>query len=338
MKRSTVSLLVSGAVLAVLILGCKGCPPEPERPNVNRPTPSVSPAVSPTPNKTASESTYRRVESNVLAGENDSLRPLTDDEWHDLLKQTQVNTDTNGEARLKLSGCMEVYLFQKSKMSSSPCSKSESAGTNANCLHGGTAVYNSDCATRVGQVISEPVNQTPNADITSTGTWFSVTYLPDQQLTIVVVLKGSVQVRPVLNAENRLLGEPVVVSEGHSNATILLRPGQEDFGQIANLRQPKSFAEMPESMKANLQPWLDRIAQHAKADGIAFDASVFTARQQGSPIDCDCNHVEAGLLTRQYYNECLKTQSALMDQYRKTGKVVGTCNSVAQGPNARPKG
>jgi hypothetical protein len=273
-----------------------------------------------------------------MAGENDPLRRLTDDEWHDLLKQTQVNTDPNGEARLKLSGCMTVYLFQTSKMSYSPCSKSESAGINANCLHGGTAVYNSDCATRIGEVIHEPVNQTPTADITSTGTWFSVTYIPDQQLTIVVVLKGSVQVRPVVNAENRSLGEPVVVSEGQSNATILLRPGQEDFGQIASLRQPKPFSEMPELVKTNLQPWLDRIAKHAKEDGIAFDPAVFTARQQGSPIDCDCGNVGGGLLAKQYYNECKKTETALIVQYGRTGKVTGTCNSVAQGPNAKPKG
>jgi PASTA domain-containing protein len=53
-------------------------------------------------------------------------------------------------------------------------------------------------------------------------------------------------------------------------------------------------------------------------------------------INCDCEHVEAGLLTNQYRDQCKKAETALIDQFKQTGTVTGKCDSVAQGPNAKP--
>jgi hypothetical protein len=267
-----------------------------------------------------------------MAGDSTPPPTLTDNEPHDLPPRTQVLTDPNGEAFLELSGCTAAYLFQKSNMTYDQCSRAERRSGNAACLQGGTAVFNSECAGRVEQII-----QTPTADITPTGTWFCVMYLPDQQLTVTLVMKGSVEVRPVIDMEGRKLGEPSVISAGQSSAVITLKPGAEDFGQIAELRRPKPASEMPDWIKEKLAPWLDRIKKHADADGVTFNRDAFTS-PQGLPIDCDCGHVEFGLLTREYRAECMKTQQALIEEYRRTGKVTGTCNSVAQGPNARPKG
>jgi hypothetical protein len=250
----------------------------------------------------------------------------------------QVSTDPNGEALLKLSGCAKVYVFQETSITYAACSKSES-GTNARCLSRGTAVFNSECAGRVKQVI-----QTPTQSLTPNGTWFSVTYLPDQQLTITVVMKGTVEIRPVINMEDRTLGDHVVVSEGQTYATVPEKAGQEDAGHLAELRRVRPASEMPDGLKDGLQPWLDRIKKHAEEDGVSFDQNAFIVQQtslssqQGRPVDCDCGHVDAGILTKQYYEVCLKRQLALIDEYRRTGKVTGTCDSIAQGPNAKPKG
>jgi hypothetical protein len=330
MRYPITSMLLCLVVFAILALGCRGCPPKPPPPNSNG---NASPESSAKPStKTPSDSTVRRVGANVMAGENAPLTLLTDDEPHDLTTGTKVNTDPQGEARLELAGCDTVYLFQLSKMSYAPCSKSDSISAGVSCLEGGTAVYNSECAGRIEQLI-----QTPTQNITPKGTWFSVTYFPDQQMTITLVMKGSVEVRPVISMENRTLGEPVVVSEGQTYATVPAKPGQEDFGHIADLREVRSAADLPAELKMQLSPWADRIQKHAKEDGVAFDKSVFS-NQSGWPIDCDCGHVQAGLLTKQYYEACLKRQLELIDQYRRNGTVTGTCDGVAQGPDAKPKG
>lgn len=330
MKRSTKSFLTGLFVFAVVALGCRSCPP-PTPPNNNGGS-SPGPTTSPTATMSQSNATVRRVDSNVMAGESAPLPLLTDNNPHDLVPRARVSTDANGEARLELAGCDIVYLFQLSKITYATCSKSESISGSVNCLEGGTAVYNSECAGRIEQII-----QTPTAEIVPKGTWFCVTYVPERQLTVTWVMKGTVEVRPVMDMERRELGEPILISAGQSSAVITLRPGAEDFGQIAELRRAKPASEMPDWVKETLAPWLDRIKKHADADGVTFDRNAFSSKQ-GWPIDCDCGHVEAGILTKQYYDECLKTQLALIDQYRKTGVVSGACNPVAQGPNAKPKG
>jgi hypothetical protein len=256
-----------------------------------------------------------------MAGENDPLPMLTDDNWHDLLSQTQVSTDTNGEARLRLSGCMTVYLFQTSKMVYAPCSKSESAGANANCLKGGTAVYNSECAGRIEQLI-----QTPTADISPRGTWITVAFLEDKQLTITVVMKGSAEVRPVIDMGTRSLGEPTTINEGqYSMTTTDQQANRQDF-EIAKLRQPKSLGEMPTELRTYLKPWMDRIQKHATQDELPRQSYAFTA-----DIDCDCAQLEFGSRL-----PCVRGEAQMWKRFYETGDM-GKCDPETSGPNARPK-
>lgn len=54
-------------------------------------------------------------------------------------------------------------------------------------------------------------------------------------------------------------------------------------------------------------------------------------------IDCDCDSVEFGLLTKQYRLECRKTETELIRLCKETGKVQGKCHSTASGPKAWPQ-
>jgi len=324
MRRPATSLLVCLFVFAILVLGCRGCSPPPKRPPNNNGGPS--PGATPTDSKLPSDSSVKRVAANVMAGDGEPLPLLNDDDLHTLLASTQVNTDDNGEARLKLSGCMTVYLFQTSKLTYAPCSKSESMGGSANCLKGGTAVYNSECAGRIEQMI-----QTPTAQVVPRGTWLTVTYLPDQQLTITVVFEGSAEVRPVTDIESRTLGEPITISEGQFSLTMPDQRANQQNYDPANLRQPKKLGEEPAQLNKYLKPWLDRIRKHAEEDKMPRQSYAFTA-----DIDCDCEHVEFGLLTKEYRLQCIRAEAAAWARYYETGEL-GKCDSVAQGPNARPK-
>lgn len=325
MKDPKLSLLLAFLVFFLLALGCRGCPPKTDGPSINvnsSPPPAASPSVS----KPATDSTVKRVEANVMAGTDQPLPLLTDDEPHDFLARAQVSTDSNGEALLKLSGCMRVYLFQTSSITYASCSKAESASGNARCQTGGTAVYNSECAGRIEQVI-----QTPTEDITPKGTWFSVTYLPDRRLTITLVLKGSVEVRPVTEIENRTLGEPITINAGQYSMTMPdAQANQQDY-DTANLRQPKNVRDSLSEVNRYLKPWLDRIRKHAEEDKVDRQSYAFTA-----DIDCDCEHLDAGLLNREYRLQCIRAEAEIWRKFYDTGEM-GKCDSVAQGPNARPK-
>lgn len=325
MTRRPISLTIYLSLFAVLVLGCRGCPPRTDGPGFNGNGGSSPVAgISPTPTQGTGDS-VKRVEANVRAGESQPLPLLRDDNPHDLLARMQVTTDPNGEALLKLSGCGKVYLFQTSSITYAPCSKSE-AGTNFRCQTGGTAIYNSECAGRIHEVI-----QTPTEDINPKGTWFSVTYLPDQQLTITVVLKGSVEVRPVTDMENRTLGEPMIINAGQYSTTMPdARANQEDY-DTTHLRQPKNIGDSPSEVNKYLKPWLDRIRKHAEEDKVDRQSYAFTA-----DIDCDCEHLDAGLLNREYRLQCIRAEAEIWRRFYDTGEM-GKCDSVAQGPNARPK-
>ena len=324
MKRLPGSLIACLFVFLFLIAGCRGCPPE-RGPNGPPPQPGVSPSPGLSPPPADTKGTVQRISAGVRAGDSEPLPFLTDNAPRPLTLRTQVSTDPNGEALLTLD-CMKVFLFQIGKMTYGNCSKSESTGGNAFCQTGGTAVYNSACAGRIEQII-----RTPTVQVAPRGTWIIVTYLPDQQLTVTCVLKGSAEVRPITDIDTQSLGEPVMVSEGQFYLSVPDDRRNQNDEQSNYLRQPRNIREAPALIHKYLKPWLDRIERHAKIDEIPRASYAFTAN-----IDCDCDHVEAGLLTREYRLQCIRTEAAAWVRFYETGEL-GKCDPVTKGPNARPK-
>ena len=324
MKRLPGSLIVCFFVFLFLIAGCRGCPPRRDSDGPPQPPVSISPGMSPSP-PLDTKGTVQRISAGVMAGDSAPLPLLNDDAPRPLTLGTQVSTDPNGEALLTLD-CMKVFLFQIGKMTYGNCSKSESTGGNAICQTGGTAVYNSACAGRIEQII-----RTPTVQVAPRGTWIIVAYLPDQQLTVTCVLKGSAEVRPVTNIDKQSLGESALVSEGQFYLTVPDDKRDQNIEQSNYLRQPKNVSEAPGLIHKYLEPWLDRIQRHAKIDEIPRKSYAFTA-----DINCDCEHVEAGLLTRDYRLQCIRAEAAAWARFYETGEL-GKCDAVAQGPNARLK-
>jgi hypothetical protein len=322
MSRSRISLLCS-LVLVLLALGCRGCPPSPPPPPPPLSNDNQRPGLSPTPtaSKLASESTVTRVDANVKTGDGDPLTTLTDNAPHNLLPRARVITDPNGEALVELAGCMQYYLLQVGTMTFDSCSKSERKSGNASCLEGGTAIFNSECARRVEQLI-----QTPTEDIAPTGTWLVVTYLPEKQLTVTVVLKGSAAVTPVIDFETRSLGQTMTVKEGEYSLTMPDKRADSEDYDTSKFRQPKKLSEMPTELVKYLRPWLERIQKHAKRDELPRQSYAFTA-----DVNCDCEQLEFGSRL-----PCIRGEAALWKRYYETGEM-GKCDPDVRGPNARPK-
>ena len=327
--------VLASLLLLIALLACRCSRPDgPPTDNVNRPTPITPSSPSPVTPVTVTEGELRRYLTNVAAGKAgvDPLPSLSDDDWHKVESATRVRTDENGEGWLKIRGCMLIYLFQAGDLVTAPCSKAEYASGHTQCQLAGTAVYNNKCGPQAEQVV-----QTPTAEITPNGTWFSVTYIPQQQSTTVMVFDGSVSVKPVRNLETRALGEPITISAGQAFMTA---PDERlTANKIERTVRPVSEYQY---VRAVVGPWINRIQERAKQDNVEGTQALASPSPtqeitSEADIDCDCKNVSAGLLTRAYQRECTQTEANLKKQFRETQKVTGVCNSVASGPNARPK-
>ena len=327
-RRLAIALLLTTQIVA-----CNRC----SKPGGDGPVTDASPTpvaqTSPTP--APLQSTVSRRNSNVGVGKANQTEQqfLTDNAPHPLFTGDRIGTDPEGEAEVNINDCMKIYVFKSSQLIRAACSKSDYASGSVTCAAAGTSLFNNSCGNKV-------VIETNSAEIVLNGTYLSVTYLPTEQLTLVAVFKGQVTVRPVTNFEERTLGEPTIVSEGN----FVLSVPEDRQAAVRNMdigASPGKVLPLVELQRLvgplKLQPWFDRIAAQAKADGIAESALVSRIDDTNQPaIDCDCANVSAGLLTGPYQRQCRDAEAKLKAAYASTGQL-GKCDPVASGPNARPK-
>ncbi|HKO44668.1 MAG TPA: hypothetical protein VJU84_15420 [Pyrinomonadaceae bacterium] len=324
---------LAALLLLLAVLACNRCPP----PNngdesINRPPPGLNTSPSSSPTEPGSQVSRRN--SNVTLGSAHQPEPqlLTDNDWHDLRSGDRVATDANGEAELDITGCMRIYLYKASELMRAACPKSAYRSGSVTCAVAGTSLFNNSCGSRV-------VIQTDAAEVVLDGTYLSVTYLPTEQLTLVWVLKGKVSVRPVVGGAERTLGEPVEVRE----AMYLVSVPEERRAVLANVHTVSDQALPihqigPLADMFNLRPWLDRVAEQAKADRIPLPImSDIPVMNFPTSINCDCENISAGLLTKPYQQQCVDIENSLKAELARTGQLVRKCDQTASGPNAWPK-
>jgi hypothetical protein len=131
-----------------------------------------------------------RLSPVVWAGMPASSPPLLNhNNWQDLNTGDGVKTDASGQAQLDLVDCDgQIYVFTDGIIQVSTC-REEEQGL-ATCVLAGTAFFNVKCAARF-------VVDTYSARVTIAGTAFSVTYLPEFRMTLVIVFDGMALVQPV---------------------------------------------------------------------------------------------------------------------------------------------
>ena len=247
-QRPFLALAVSALLTGMLLTGCK-----------DRPTPTPTKVF-----EVQADYRVRRELAEVWAGSGDVrvLPQLKDDTWYDLSAGDLVTTDDSGEGWVKMSDCMLIYVFQDSGLIKAACPRSDYSGGNVTCAMAGTSVYNNSCASQI-------IIQTLSAEVVLEGTWLSVTYLEEQQLTVIMVFEGQAEVRPVQHFDARTLAETVEVVEGHFWFSA---PGVR-ADPVAGLaaREPHPFDRLPPLIEAlDLGPWLERIKKRAEADKVPF--------------------------------------------------------------------
>lgn len=193
---------------------------------------------------------------------NSAFVTIDDDSWHVVQSGDRIRTDTSGEGWVRIRDCMLIYIFQDSGLVKATCPRSFYSGGNVVCSLGGTSAFNNQCSDQI-------VIQTDSAELQLHGTWFSVTYLPERQLTLVLVLDGAVASRPVVNTETFLLSTATDVGSGYFWFTT---PGiQADAVAGLTARDPHPLDELaPLVDDLGLGPWIDRLRERAAADRVPF--------------------------------------------------------------------
>jgi len=138
------------------------------------------------------DSQVRRLSAAVFAGDSQPLPELTNNNYVSLSAGGMVTTNAQGEAEVKIQDCLTMYVFQKGSLQRSTCRRSDVLSGLAVCSTGGMTGVLNNCTSMIDI-------QTPSSSTTATGTWFSVIYLPEDQLSIVQVYDGEVNVRAVVD-------------------------------------------------------------------------------------------------------------------------------------------
>ena len=218
-----------------------------------------------------------------------------------------VTTDSEGEALIcpknavntSTQTCSDVacriYVYGSSDFGPHCCPESESGSTSCSCS--GTQAFD-DC---------DFTTRTLTADISSSGTWYSVTYLWDAQITIVIVGEGQVEVTPVdiltfegelprlnlleplergaawdqFNVNERIMGEPQLVNVDQLGAAQFYYTAPLDQLDFINLdqggipaRQWHSIVDLPllvdqlKPLDFHLEPWINNIWEKSQESDI----------------------------------------------------------------------
>lgn len=240
-------LLVAGVLMATLWLavgaGCEGTRtttlPPPDRDEV------------------------RRLATAVWAGSPGNSPPLLGDgNWKDLYAGDSVRTDQFGEAELRLVGCDgSVWVFDNSSLSVWKCTKQAEAEKEGWCIEEGSAGFNTMCAARFDIV------DTPSAQVNIRATAFSVSFVPDRRLTLVTVLRGVVEVAPVINTDTLEIGEPEPVRAGYFLYTM---PGERSPEISAvEARTPQPLYKLPLIVdELGIRDWMDDITRWGDSQGL----------------------------------------------------------------------
>jgi extracellular solute-binding protein (family 5) len=240
------AVFVVMSLLMVLALSC------------GTPTATVAPAACPSgsPSLTQGCDEFSAVDSTVYHN-NTGVTQLN--WWSPFATGESLSTDASGQAKLNLSSCYpdSVYIFgnTSSTFNTSFCSKQELQSGLNSCVDYGTT-YNS-CS-------GEFTVYTSSAKIVKNGTVFSVTYLPEHDLTLVVLLDGAAELLPVVSFGPVQYGSPVEIGAGQF---AFVTPEGKVGGLEAGT--PYSLDQLPALAAAlNIGDWMRDVGAQGKNDNV----------------------------------------------------------------------
>lgn len=265
-RLRTLLLVNTIFILTLLLTGCRACTQQPIVGPGPKPVAVTTPGPSPTETPDESKNDELKDKDDEEEAENKDpqtggsfvanvQRYLTDvlvngrllrnSRPRPLSLGARVATNEHGQALLNLGECGSVFLFNDSGFVMSSCPKSE-YGRSGTCASIGTFAYNNSCTRKFRRT------ETPSSEIELLGTGFGVIYRPQENLSLVLVSKGAVRIRPVVQMKNRVLdGKPSEGVEVGAGFFYYTTPGREpaDIGGVPQ-REARPFSELPKLTEA----------------------------------------------------------------------------------------
>lgn len=250
------------ALVLLLILSVCGNP-------TSQPKPTQIAVITP-------DSQVRRLSPAVFAGSSLPLPELKNNLAVSLASGGMVTTSSQGEAELVIQGCLKLYIFQNGSLQRSTCRRSDVISGLGICSTAGMTGVLNNCISKVDI-------QTPSSSTVTTGTWFTVIYLPEDQLSIVQVYEGEVTVSAIIDPAADQWSEGMPLSAGNLWFTA---PGP-DAPVINGVwgRQPQPMETWQTLRPAlidrypDLDLWMETAGTRAEAEHLVFPT--FLTPQEG---------------------------------------------------------
>ncbi len=230
-RKSWMPVRIFTLVVCIILIGASCSPAQPTRPERVAREASVTPAATktftPRPTITAtvttpvaviaSDAQIRRLIAGVFAGSSQPLPEILTGDPVDLNAGGLVTTDEQGEAEVLIQGCLKLFVFQDASLERSTCRKSDAESGLGVCSTAGMTGVLNQCAAKIDI-------QTPGSGATTSGTWFAVIYLPEDNLSIVQVYEGKVDVNAVIDPQTGRSSQEQILEQGQLWFTA---PGEE---------------------------------------------------------------------------------------------------------------
>lgn len=283
---SKARLLSLVLILLMTSLACGLLPAETPSPPAQEPTVVVTEIVEPTtaevpeatPTRTTEpvatqaaeiqvDSQVRRLIPSVFAGPVQPLPELENNRPIGLPAGGLVSTGLGGEAEVVIQGCLKIFVFQDSSLERSTCRRQDVDSGLAVCSTAGLTGVVNNCLAQVDI-------QTPSGTVQTNGTWFTVLYLPEDELSIVQVYEGEVGVSAIVNTRT---GDETSSQPLKEGSVWWTAPGRQapDIAGISG-RQPQPL-EIWEAMRPELierypqlDMWMEAARQRAEIEDLPF--------------------------------------------------------------------
>ncbi len=213
------------------------------------------------------DSQLRRLNPAVFAGNRQPLPEVAVDSAISLEPGGLVTTDAQGEAEVLIQGCLKLFIFQEVTLQRSTCRRGDSESGLAVCSAGGMTGVLNQCASQVDI-------QTPASSTQTKGTWFAVVYLPEDQLSIVQVYEGAVDVSAVIDPTagqwtpgSRLEAGNLWFTAPGADAPVIngIQGRQAQPMEVWQALRPELIDKYP-----NLDKWMRAARQRAGQEDLAF--------------------------------------------------------------------
>ncbi|GAP13720.1 hypothetical protein LARV_01475 [Longilinea arvoryzae] len=213
------------------------------------------------------DSQVRRLNPAVFAGQGQPLPEVASDSAIALEPGGLVTTDAQGEAEVLIQGCLKLFIFQEVTLQRSTCRRSDTESGLAVCSVGGMTGVLNQCANQVDI-------QTPGSSTQTKGTWFAVIYLPADQLSIVQVYEGAVDVSAAIDPSagqwtsgSRLEAGNLWFTAPGADAPVIngIQGRQAQPMEVWQALRPELIDKYP-----NLDKWMRAARQRAGQEDLAF--------------------------------------------------------------------